>query len=310
MAERQPSTLSQGSAWAVHLVLLLVQLAFASLAVEGKLAMSPEVGVDPTALAAARILGGAAVFVALGLISRNIRARSPREIAQLAGLSLLGIVVNQVLYLHGLRETSPLSATLLIATVPIFAAAISIAFGRDRLTRRTLAGLGLAVFGILILTGFQLPKRGDALVLINALSYSFYLVLMQDLARRLGAIETMSWVFGLGALLFLPWGGRALLIDMPSWSPLAWGLVAIVVLVATVFTYLGNAWAIARATPGTVAVYVYLQPIFVAIIAFLQLGEPVGLRTIGAGALILLGVGLVAQRRVPKRSVAAGREGS
>lgn len=274
-----------------------MQIAFASLAVEGKLAMSPEVGVDPTALAMARILGGALAFVSIGFAVGKLRARPWREIAQLAGLSALGIVVNQALYLHGLRETSPLSATLLVATVPIFAAMIAVALGRERLTMRASAGLSLAVLGILVLTGFHLPGRGDAFVLVNALAYSFYLVLMQDLARKLGALETMAWVFGLGALLFLPWGARSLFLDMPKWSPLAYGLVAVVVLVATVFTYIGNAWAIARATPSMVAVYVYLQPVFVALLGFFQLDEPIGLRTLGAGGLILSGVTLVVRRR-------------
>lgn len=259
--------------------------------------MSPEVGVDPTALAMARILGGAVAFVSLGLAVGKLRARPLREIAQLAGLSLLGIVVNQALYLHGLRETSPLSATLLVATVPIFAAVISVVLGRERLTGRTFAGLSLAVLGILVLTGFHVPGRGDSFVLVNALAYSFYLVLMQDLARRLGAIEVMAWVFGLGALLFLPWGARSLLLDIPRWPPLAYGLVALVVLVATVFTYLGNAWAIARATPSMVAVYVYLQPVFVALLGFFQLGQPIGARTLGAGGLIMAGVTLVVRRR-------------
>lgn len=274
-----------------------MQLAFASLAIEGKLAMSPEVGVDPTALAMARILGGALAFVSMGFAVGKLKTRPWREIAQLAGLSLLGVVINQGLYLHGLRETTPLSATLLVATVPIFAAMIAVALGRERLTFRAFAGLSLAVLGILVLTGFHLPARGDSLVLVNALAYSFYLVLMKDLARRLGALETMAWVFGLGALLSLPWGARSLLLDMPNWSPLAYGLVAVVVLVATIFTYLGNAWAIARATPSTVAVYVYLQPVFVALLGVVQLGEPIGLRTVGAGGLILGGVSLVLRRR-------------
>jgi len=298
---------SARSTWFLHGVLLLVQLAFAALAVEGKLAMSPDVGVDPTALAMARILGGAIAFIALGMVVGRLRMRSLREIAQLAGLSILGIVANQALYLHGLRETSPLSATLLVSTIPIFAAVIGVGMGRDQMTKRTWLGLGLAVLGILVLTGFHLPSKGDAFVLVNSLAYSFYLVLMQDLARRLGAIEVMAWVFGLGALLFLPWGGRSLVADFPQWSPLAFSLVAFVVLVATVFTYLGNAWAIARATPTMVAVYVYLQPLFVAILGFVQLGEPIRPRTILAGGLILTGVTLVVRKRVSKEGSPAAR---
>lgn len=287
-------------------VLLLVQIAFATLSVEGKVAMGAGVGVDATALAMARIAGGAAAFGAVVAVRRAAsRSGAPGglgnpgllDAAKLAGLSLLGIVVNQWLFLRGLHDTSPLAATVLVATVPVFAAVISAALGRERLTPRTTLGLSLAVLGIAVLTRFHAPAGGDLLVLVNALSYAFYLVLAQTIILRLGALVVMTWIFGLGTILFAPLGGRALLLDAPRWSWTAAWLVGFIVLVPTIFAYLANAWALGRATPSQVAVFVYLQPIFVALLAFVQLGQPVEPRLVAAGGLILAGVTLVVRRR-------------
>src|SRR5512144_1905949 len=146
----------------VHIALLFVQIAFGSLAVEGKLAMSPRFGVSPPALAMVRILGGALVFMPLALAQGGPRVRARRDVAELTLLGLFGVVLNQALFLAGLRQTSPVSATLLVATIPVFTVVIAALAGRERLRLRGVTGIALALVGALTLSGFALPRRGDA----------------------------------------------------------------------------------------------------------------------------------------------------
>lgn len=285
----------------IHVALFVVQFAFGSLAVEGKIAMSPRYGVAPEALAMVRILGGALVFVPAWLAVRGEegarRTMSLRDRATLALLALFGIVLNQALFLRGLSMTSPVAATLLVATIPIFTAAISIATGRDRLDARAAAGFVSAIFGILVLSGFALPARGDALVLLNALSYAIYVVYSKDALSRHGTLAVMANVFGAGVLLFSPIGAVTLVRDAPRWSAGAIGLVAFVVLVPTVFAYGMNAWALRRASPTLVTIYIYLQPLVVVALAALQLGQTPSASTIVGGLFILAGVTIVARAR-------------
>jgi drug/metabolite transporter (DMT)-like permease len=285
--------------------LLFTQVAFGSLAVEGKLAMSPAYGVSPSALAMTRILGGALVFAsALAALRRGPVVRTRGDVAELAVLALLGIVVNQALFLAGLRQTSPVAATLLIAVIPVFTAVIAAAAGRERLTARRAAGTGVALLGIGVLTGFSLPQRGDALVLLNAVSYAAYVVFSKNALARHGTLAVLAWIFGLGSLLFAPFGAVALAHEAPSWSIPAIGLVAFIVLVPTAFAYSATAWALARATPGLVTVYVYFQPLVVTVLAWVQLGQAPERRVLLAGPIILAGVALVvtARDRTPPRS--------
>lgn len=285
-----------GADYRVHATLVLVQVAFGSLAVEGKIAMSPQVGVSAAALAMARIAGGLAALLLLGLGGGLVLVRSAKDVAKLAVLALLGVVLNQALFLEGLRRTSPLSATLLVATIPVFAAIASAALGRERLSLRVAAGMALAVLGIVVLTGFALPSLGDSFVLLNAVSYALYLALAPPLLARYGSRTVMVYVFALGSLLFAPFGGGALATDIPSWSARAWALVAFIIVVPTAFAYQANAWALRRATPTLVAVYIYLQPLVVAALAWVQLGQTPHLLVLAGGALILAGVTLVNTR--------------
>jgi drug/metabolite transporter (DMT)-like permease len=256
-------------------------------------------GVSPFALCMARLLGAALVLVPLAARRSGPRVLTARDRGGMLLLSLLGIVFNQVLFLLGLKRTSPLSATLLIATIPVFTLALAVATRRERLEARTAIGIGVAFFGVVVLSGFAVPALGDTFVLLNAASYATYLILARPYLERFGAFTVMAWAFGLGAIVLAPLGGPALVLEAPNWSLTAVALVGWIVAIPTIFAYLLNAFALKRASPVLVTVYVYVQPTVVALLAWVQLGERPEVRALAAGALIFAGVTIVATRRAP-----------
>jgi drug/metabolite transporter (DMT)-like permease len=284
-----------------HLALLLVQLSFATGAVEGKLAMAPLAdgggGVSPLALAMTRMLAAALVFQAAGRALGLVRAISRRDHVAVLGLALLGVVVNQILFLVGLRLTSAVSAALLCATIPVFTAVIAVAARREQGSPRLVAGLVVAVLGVLWLTGVRSVDRGSLLVAANCLAYSAYVVFARDVIVRMGAATFITWVFTWGAIVLAPVGLPAVVRDVPAWGARAYVLVAVVVLVPTIVAYAVNAWALGRAEATLVAIYVCLQPVLAAVLARVQLGHALHARMGGSAALIFAGVFLVATRR-------------
>lgn len=283
---------------AVHLALFLVQVAFGTLPVEGKIAMNPPYSVAPEALAMMRLLGGAFAFVPTYLLSPKApKVTSFRDGLILVVLAIFGVALNQALFLHGLSHTSPMSATLLVATIPIFTALFAVLARRDRMTLQTGLGLAFAVFGVLVLSNFAVPKSGDLFVLLNAASYAIYMVFSKSSLSRYGTLTVMAWVFGAATILFAPIGGLALVHDAPRWSAGAWGYVAFVVLVPTVLAYGVNAWALKRATPTLVTIYIYLQPLVVLTLSTLQLHQTPKVASLFGGLFILAGVTTVALRK-------------
>ena len=292
--------------WATHAALLVVQLAFGSQAVEGKLAMMPRAlgggGLAPEAIAMARMIGAAVFFQALGLVIPDAPARAGarlglRDHGWLIVLALLGIAINQTLFLMGLRQTTALSASLLAVAIPVFTALLAVAFRQERATARLWIGFALALAGALRLTGVRDIDRGAALVLVNSISYSLYLVLGRGVIQRLGAFVVMRWIFTWGAIVFLPVGLGSLVHDLGDLTPRATALLTYIIVVPTIVAYLANAWALGRSTATLVTIYIYMQPLIAASLAYVQLGQPVSPHAAVAGVLILLGVTLVATRR-------------
>jgi drug/metabolite transporter (DMT)-like permease len=286
--------------WRVHAALLVVQLAFASQAVEGKVAMTPlaegGAGVHPIALAMARMTGAALFFTILGRVRRTLTATTWRDRLVLAGLSVLGISLNQTLFLVGLRHTTPAAASLLSVTIPVFTAALAVVFRVERFSLRLAAGLALAVVGVLWLTGMTTIDRGALIVSINSLSYSAYIVLSRRILQRLGALTVVTWIFVWGVVLFAPLGLPALVTHAPTWTPRAWGFVAYIVVFPTIVAYLCNAWALARSTPTLVTIYIYVQPLIAMTLAWVQLGQPLTTRIALAAVFIAAGVAVVVTR--------------
>jgi len=255
-------------------------------------------GIDPVALAYTRMLAGAVFFVGFssvfGLRTKTTRADQLR----LAGLSLLGITINQTLFLVGLRSTTPVSAALLGVTIPVFTAALSVLLRVERSSVRLWAGLALAVFGVIWLTGVRSIDRGAVLVTMNSISYSAYVVLSQGMVRRLGPMTVITWIFVWGAALFTPYALPRLAADVPSWTSRGFVLAAWIVATPTIVAYLFNAWALGKSQPSLVTVYICLQPLFAGGLAWAQLGQPPPPRALFAAVAIIAGVAIVATRRI------------
>lgn len=296
----------------VHLALLVVQIAFGSQAVESKVAMMPRAlggeGIPAEALAMTRMLGGALFFqLAVRLLPKDPRVLPIplREQWKLAGLSVLGISLNQALFLLGLRLTTPFAVTLLSATIPVATAVLAVVLRQDVLRGRTVVGLACALTGVLTLTGIGSIDRGALLVATNSVAYSLYLVLSRKIVQRHGALPVVTWLFFWGSLGFLPFGAGPLLHAVPGLTTRGLMYLAYIVAMPTIVAYSFNAWALARTTPTVVTVYIYLQPVVTALIAWVQLGQGVTGRTLLAGAFILSGVAIVTLVGRPKKLAAS-----
>ncbi len=285
-----------GDGWRVHAVLLVIQIVFSTLPVATKLVLP---AIAPVAISTLRIFGAALAFAAVKWLRTGERVTSRRDLLAFAGLALLGVVLNQVLFLLGVARTTAVHANILITTIPVFTLAVALALGRERLSGAKLGGIVLAGSGALYLIAGRhggsggATALGDGLVAINAFFYSCYLVLSKDLLRRYGPVTVVTYVFLFGALLVMPVGVPALLrTDVAAIAGRDWLILAYIVAFPSFLAYLLSIWALRRTASSLVAMYVYVQPLVTAVSAPLVLGERVTPRAGLAAALIFTGLAL------------------
>lgn len=280
-----------------HLALVAVQFMFGTWPLIGKVALR---SLSTTSLVGFRILGAAVVFSLLQRKVGELFRLPKRVIGWLLLSSLLGVVVNQLVFVKGLSLTTAINATLLTTTVPVFILTVSILMGYDRASLRHVLGIALAAGGVIYLID---PTRadfsadttlGNLIIIISSFSYGAYISVSRNLFREYGALNVITWIFLLGTFVTLPFAAYAWKADglneitLPTWLA-----VAYIILVPTVGAYYLNSWAITRVPPSIVAIYIYLQPLLAFGLAPIVLGETLSARTIVACALIFAGVAVV-----------------
>jgi drug/metabolite transporter (DMT)-like permease len=285
---------------APHLALIGVQILFGTWPIFGKLALR---AMSSPTLVYFRVTGAAIAFLLIQRRLTPLLKMPRRDFLWLVLSSVIGVVANQFLFVKGLSMTTAINATLLSSAIPVFTLLVSIVFGYDRLSLKRILGIAVAMAGVFFLVN---PARadfstrttvGNLLIISNSFLYATYIVISKDLFERYGALNVITWIFLVGAVLSIPAGLYTLSGEQLQFVGLTvWLAVGFIILFPTVGAYYLNAWALTKVSPSIVAVYIYLQPLIAFGLAPMVLGERPNTHTLGAALLIFVGVAIVTRR--------------
>jgi drug/metabolite transporter (DMT)-like permease len=225
----------------------------------------------------------------------------PRIIAA----AFFGVALNMLTFFKGLSYTSPIMGAVLMVTTPMIVLILSAIIMKERMLKRKVFGiiLGLAGTVSLILYGKSMinaPNEmlGNLLVFINAVSYGFYLIIVKKLMDKYNAFTFVKWIYSFGFLMVLPFGWGEF--ETVNWSlvptEIYWK-IGFVVVFSTFLTYLLNLVSMRELKPTTVAVFIYLQPLFATVFAISLGKDELSWVKIGSAILIFTGVYLVTQKK-------------
>jgi drug/metabolite transporter, DME family len=263
-------------------------------------ALGPDVPTD--ALAAARLLFTAVVFVALVAVvggAGGILVAARHAPAWFAGI---GQGAFNLFFLAAMKEAGVAVGTLVaIGAAPVITGLIT-----RHVTRSWLAATAVAVTGLVLLVAGQqaapvAPSAvGVALALGAAASYATYIVAGNAAEAR--GLETQSFLaaaFSVSALVTLPW----LILGDLSWAATTGGalLLGYLVLVPTIFAYSLFNRGLRGIRSSTAATLALIEPVVAATLAYLLLGERLGVVGLVGAVMVLVGLLLIV------RTTAAGK---
>lgn len=263
---------------------------------------------QPRAIIALRVLGGALFFWLLVKILPNEEKVTRRDLIRMAFAALFGVAINQIMFFEGLNITTPINASIIMVNVPILVMVMSHLIIGERFTLLKTLGLLLGASGaaILILGNGSLKLSsgkllGDLFILINASSYALYLVLIKPLMFKYKPLTVVRWVFFFGAIFVLPFSAH--LLWQSDWAAIPvniWMSVLYVIIFTTIIAYFLNNFSLVNISPTVNSTFIYLQPVFAAIVAIVLLDEMLKVNNIIAAMLIFAGVFLVSKRKNTK----------
>ncbi|HYF32786.1 MAG TPA: DMT family transporter [Chitinophagaceae bacterium] len=290
------------TAWKAHAGLLLTNLIFGSnYSIVQYIAAR---GVQPFGLNVIRV-GVTTVLLWLLIFFVPHKPGIRREhIGRMLVCALTGIVINQLLFIKGLTLTLSMHASLLMLVTPVFVTVTAAWLIKESLNIYKLVGLAAGIGGAVMLVllkentaahnGGSNILLGNMLIVINAISYAFYFVLVKPLMEVYHPFHVIRWMFTLGLIFVLPIGwGEFAAIEWQTLQVMGYAALAFIVIGATFLAYLFNLYGIAKLGASIAGAYIYTQPFFASIIAIFILDETLSLYKIIAALLIIAGVVLV-----------------
>ena len=259
-------------------------------------------GFEPLAYATVRYGLASAVFVAIVLVGERT-LRIARQDLPLAALAAFFIFLNQLCFVYALEQTTASTIALLLGSTPVFAAAIGLTLGLERLSRRfwiaaaiSFAGVGLVALG----SGGDVSgdRRGIVLGICTAATWAAYSVAVGPLMQRYSASKISVVALGIGWLGILVVGfpqtaQQDLGVGVKVWLLLVFATLGPLVLTTVLWFRVIHRIGASRAT-----LVANLQPFVAAVFALVLLSESISALQVAGGALIAGGI-LTARRRQP-----------
>ena len=296
------------SKFKIHSALLIVGLIYGANYSIAKVVMPLYIG--PFGVIFIRVIIGTVLYWGIDFLIGPEKIKYRRDYLQFAILAIFGVAINQLMFFKGLSMTTPISASVIMTSSPITVLIVSYFLLKEKITVNKLIGIALGATGAVLLIGidgFKLDNDtflGNLFILINAVSFSIYLVIVKPMMFRYKAITVIKWVFFFGMFMVIPFGIEEFLqIEWTSLPNEAWLSLGYIIIGTTFIAYLLNTWALQYVNPSLVGYYIYLQPVFSTLVAVSFRGDKLSITEALYSMLIFFGVYLVS---VNKTKMAGG----
>ena len=269
-------------------------------------------GVPPALVAWSRVALGAAVLLPLAWRRGALRGLGGRWGA-IAAYTLCEVAVPFLLIAAGEQYVSSSLAAILIASMPLMVALLSVRFSpEDKPTGLRLAGLVIGFGGVVTLLGVDVAGRpeellGAVLVLVATLGYATAPMIINRRLADLDPFGPIAASLGLATVALAPVALAGLPREVPPADAI--GALAVLGVVCTALGLVLFFRLVIEAGPSRAAVITYVNPLVAVVLGVLVLDERLGAMSV-VGLLAILGGSWLAtrgRRRLRRRSPAEAR---
>jgi len=251
---------------------------------------------DPGLATASRFLAGAASLLVLLAALGRVRDAKPGRANALPAVALGSYAL---LISYGYQHIGAAGGTFVFYACVLATMTLG-GWSLAPPTRRALLGSGIALGGVGVLAlgrGEGAEPLGVLLLAGTGISWGAYSLFARRSADPLGFTARNFAALGLAMLAF----GAGLVATRAPWTLQGLGIALFMGAVTTALSYAVWYWVLAHVAPGAGGTYQLAIPVLTAAMGIALLGESFTPRLLAAGALVLVGMGLVAFRPAPRR---------
>ena len=208
--------------------------------------------------------------------------------ALVLGAILFGVFVAMT---FGLKYTTASNAGFLISLSVVFIPIISAVFLKQKVEKKIIIGVCLAIIGIALLTLNSAFKIGigDLLCIICSLLFAVHIIVTGIYTRDADSITLSVLQLGFAGLFSIVFSMFTETVKLPS-TGISWFAVLALSILCTAVGYIVQTTAQQYTNASHTGLILSLEPVFSAIFAFAYLGEILSVKGYIGGAILLAGV--------------------
>jgi drug/metabolite transporter (DMT)-like permease len=260
--------------------------------------------VPPFALALVRVSIGAFVLLGCAFVRQAGGGEHSRWSAlpwgTMVTMGLIGVVVYYAVFNYSLMYTSASQGALVQSCIPAMTALVAVVWLREHASVVRWTGIALSMAGVLIVFSGAAAQSGSASLLGNLLMFISVVLwgIYTSMAKRVAnfdPLQVTAGIMGAGAVLLLPLAAFEVAAEgMPEVNLQGWLGMAYLGAGASGLGYMLYSAALKHVDASEAGVYTNLIPI-VGVITGMMLGDPLSVRAMVGGAVVLAGVWLTSR---------------
>ena len=250
-----------------------------------------EEGVNTSSVLFYRFSMAVAMLGVMLLVERMSFRINRKELKVLGSLGLL-FAASSITYYQSFRFMDAGIASTILFVYPVMVAVIMAAFFRERVTFSTVTAIILALVGIGLLykghSDILLSTMGVVLVMLSALSYAVYIVVVNQSSIRMSSLKLTFYVLLICMLSLLAYSFTSpdLHLQLPP-SPRAWFFACWLGLVPTILSLVLMTIAVHEVGATPTAIMGALEPLTAVAIGVMVFDETLTFR-LAVGILLIL----------------------
>jgi drug/metabolite transporter (DMT)-like permease len=210
---------------------------------------------------------------------------------------------------YGLKYVSSTVASVIVATIPLFSPIAAWYFYKEKLSKINLYGLIITFLGVSLVVldtslNFTASPLGVSLEFLAVLGAIGYASVLKGISHRYNTFTIITYQNLIGAVLFIPfWLGFEMkeFLQVEFDAKAFWAIIKLAIFAST-FAFILFTYSVRNIGINKSNVFINVIPVFVAIIAYVVLGDQLNFHQMVGIAIVISGLFLaqIKWKRVPK----------